>query len=150
MEKYTKETVVGLFLFAGILCIGYMAVTLGNVTLWGDDHYSLYAPFRKVTGLRVGNPVQMMGLPVGRVAGFSLDQESQVAVVELRIRKGIQVYDDAIASIKTEGLIGDRYLEIDPGGSGEILAPGERIFETESPVDLNELIGKYAFGNVAD
>lgn len=150
MKKYAKETVVGLFMFAGVLCIAYMAVRLGNVSLLGDNSYSLYARFQTVTGLREGNPIKMLGLEVGRVAGFTLDQERLAAVVELRIQNGIKIYDDAIASIKTEGLIGDRYMEIDPGGGGEELAPGGTIFETESPVDLNDIIGRYAFGGVED
>ena len=78
----------------------------------------------------------------------SQDQEDQVAVVELKIKKGIKIYDDAIASIKTAGLIGDRFVSIDPGGSGELLKPGDTIAETESPIDIGELIGKYAFGDV--
>lgn len=148
MKKYARETVVGVFMFAGVLCIAYMAVKLGNVSLFGDSSYSLYARFQKVTGLREGNPVKMLGLEVGRVAGFTLDQERLAAVVELRIQNGIKIYDDAIASIKTEGLIGDKYMDIDPGGGGEELAPGDTIFETESPVDLNDIIGRYAFGGV--
>ncbi|MFZ7127232.1 MAG: outer membrane lipid asymmetry maintenance protein MlaD [Desulfobacterales bacterium] len=148
MKRYAKETVVGIFMAAGILCIAYMAVKLGDVGLFAKDTYPLYARFKKVTGLRVGNPVQMVGLDVGRVAGFSLDQKDMVAVVELRIRNGITIYDDAIASIKTEGLIGDKYVEVDAGGAGEPLAPGETIFDTESPVDINEIISKYAFGDV--
>jgi phospholipid/cholesterol/gamma-HCH transport system substrate-binding protein len=150
MMTYKKETVVGVFMLAGLFGIGYLAVNLGDMSLFDDDSYSLYARFQKVTGLREGNPVQILGLKVGRVAGFSLDQDALVAVVELRIRNGINVYDDAIASIKTEGLIGDKFMDIDPGGGGDILAPGEVIFDTESPVDLNDLIGKYAFGGVGE
>ncbi|MFQ5484873.1 MAG: MlaD family protein, partial [Desulfobacterales bacterium] len=85
---------------------------------------------------------------IGRVAGFMMDQENQMAVVESKIKKGLKIYDDAIASIKTAGLIGDKYIGIDPGGGGNLLKPGETITETESPIDIGELIGKYAFGNV--
>jgi phospholipid/cholesterol/gamma-HCH transport system substrate-binding protein len=71
-----------------------------------------------------------------------------VAKVEFRIRKGIKIYDDAIASIKTEGLIGDKFVSIDPGGAGKIMKPGGMIIDTESPTDIQELISKYAFGDV--
>jgi len=148
MKKYSKETIVGIFVMIGLLCIGYMTVKLGNVGLIGDNTYTLYAKFSTVTGLRVGNPVQMLGLEVGRVAGFRMDQENQLAIVELDINKGIDIYDDAIASIKTEGLIGDRYIGIDAGGGGDLLAAGDYITDTQSPTDIMDLISKYAFGDV--
>jgi phospholipid/cholesterol/gamma-HCH transport system substrate-binding protein len=148
MKKYSKETVVGLFILIGLVCVAYMAIKLGNVSIFGDDTYPLYARFNKVTGLRTGNPVNMLGLEVGRVSGLAIDQEKQKAVVAMKIKKGLKIYDDAIASIKTEGLIGDKYVDIDAGGGGELLKPGGTIIETVSPVDLGELIGKYAFGSV--
>ena len=148
MQKYSKETAVGIFMIIGLGCVVYMAVNLGNVSVFGNDRYSLFARFDKVSGLRVGNPVNMLGLEVGRVAGFRLDQQNQVAIVELELNKTIQIYDDAIAAIKTEGLIGDKYVEIDAGGGGELLKPGGTIIETVSPIDFGDIIGKYAFGSV--
>jgi phospholipid/cholesterol/gamma-HCH transport system substrate-binding protein len=148
MKKYTMETVVGIFIVFGLLCIGYMTIKLGHVSLLGDDSYSLTAKFTTVTGLRVGNPVNILGIEVGKVARITMDQENQKAVVEMKIGKGMKIYDDAIASIKTEGLIGDKYLSIDPGGAGALLGNRGTIIETQAPVDINELIGKYAFGDV--
>jgi len=148
MKKYSSETVVGIFVVFGLLCIGYMTVKLGNVGILGDNTYVLKARFNKVTGLRVGNAVSMLGLEIGQVSGFSIDQENQVAIVDMKINKDIKVYDDAIASIKTEGLIGDKFVEIDVGGGGDELKSGDTITETESPVDIQELISKYAFGDV--
>jgi phospholipid/cholesterol/gamma-HCH transport system substrate-binding protein len=148
MKKYTMETTVGIFLVFGLLCIGYMTVKLGHVSLLGDDAYSLFARFTTVSGLRAGSPVDMLGIEVGRVGRLTMDQKDQKAVVEIRIQKDIKVYDDAIASIKTEGLIGDKYLSIDPGGAGKLLGPGGTITETLPAVDIVDLIGKYAFGEV--
>lgn len=149
MKKYVMETMVGIFVVIGLLCVGYMTVKLGNVGLIGDSSYPLLARFSSVNGLRDGSAVLMLGLEIGRVERLTMDQEEQVAVVEFRIKKGIKIYDDAIASIKTEGLIGDRYVSIDPGGgSDELLEPGGIITETESPTDIQELISKYAFGDV--
>jgi phospholipid/cholesterol/gamma-HCH transport system substrate-binding protein len=148
MKKYSSETVVGVFVVVGLLCIGYMTVKLGNVGILGDNAYVLKARFNKVTGLRVGNAVSMLGLEIGQVTGFSIDREQQVAIVEMKIDKDIKVYDDAIASIKTEGLIGDKFVEIDVGGGGDELKSGDTITDTESPVDIQELISKYAFGDV--
>ncbi len=148
MRKYSKETVVGIFVVIGLFCIGYMTIKLGNVGFLGDNSYRLEARFNTVTGLRVGNPIQMLGLEIGRVAKFTMDQDTQQAVVSLEINKGIEIYDDAIASIKTEGLIGDKYISIDAGGGGDLLADGDSITDTESPTDIMDLISKYAFGDV--
>jgi phospholipid/cholesterol/gamma-HCH transport system substrate-binding protein len=148
MKKYAMETIVGIFVVIGLLCIGYMTVKLGHVSILGDDSYSLIARFTSVSGLRVGNSVDMLGMEIGRVEKLAMDQEKQKAVVEIRIRNGIKIYDDAIASIKTEGLIGDRYLSIDPGGGGKLLKPGGVITETQGAVDITDIISKYAFGDV--
>jgi phospholipid/cholesterol/gamma-HCH transport system substrate-binding protein len=148
MKKYTMETTVGIFLVFGLACIGYMTVQLGHISLLGDNAYSLFARFTSVTGLRAGSLVYISGIEVGRVNELHMDQESQKAVVEMRIQKGIKIYDDAIASIRTEGLIGDMYLRIDPGGAGAQLKPGDSIIETQPSVDIADLISKYAFGEV--
>jgi len=148
MQKYTLETTVGIFLVIGLLLIGFMTVNLGHVSLLGDNAYPLSARFASVTGLRAGSPVYMLGIEVGKVGKLTMDQESQKAAVEIRIQQGIKIYDDAIASIKTEGLIGDMYLSLDPGGAGKLLAPGGIITETQPPLDIADLISKYAFGEV--
>lgn len=148
MKKYAMETTVGIFLVFGLLCIGYMTVKLGHVSLLGDNTYSLFARFTTVSGLRAGSPVNMLGIEVGRVGRLTMDQKDQKAVVEIKIQKDIKVYDDAIVSIKTEGLIGDMFLSIDPGGAGKLLGPGGTITETQPAVDIVDLIGKYAFGEV--
>ena len=148
MHKYTMETTVGIFVVIGLLLIGYMTVNLGHFSFLGDNAYPLSARFTSVNGLRTGSPVFMLGLEVGKVGKLTMDQESQRAAVEVRIQKGIKIYDDAIASIKTEGLIGGMYLSIDPGGAGNLLKPGEMITETQPAVDIVDLISKYAFGDM--
>jgi phospholipid/cholesterol/gamma-HCH transport system substrate-binding protein len=148
MKKYAMETTVGIFVVIGLLCIGYMTLKLGHVSILSENTYPLYAKFTSVSGLRVGSPVSMLGIEVGRVQGIILDQKDQLAVVEMKIREGIQIYGDAIASIKTEGLIGDKYLSIEPGGAEKPLKPGGVITETQPAVDVADLIGKYAFGEV--
>ena len=148
MTKYSKETLVGVFVVIGLICIGYMTVNLGKVGFFGDNTYSLHGSFNSVTGLREGNPVNMIGLEIGRVHKFTMDQENQVVKVEFKIKKGIEIFDDAIASIKTEGLIGDKYVAVDPGGGGDLLADGDTITDTNSPTDIMDLISKYAFGDV--
>ncbi len=148
MKKYAMETAVGVFVMIGLLCVGYMTVQLGHIPLLEGDTYRLNARFTSVSGLRVGSPVNMFGIEVGRVDRLVMDQDNQQAKVEMTLRKDIKVYEDAIASIKTEGLIGDKYVIIDPGGTGEPLSSGGTIIQTQPAVDVADLIGKYAFGDV--
>lgn len=148
MKKYKMETIVGIFVIFGLLCVGYMTVKLGKVEVFGNNFYTLTANFTTVTGLRIGSPVNILGIGVGRVEKITIDQENLKAVVELKIKKGIKIYDDAIASIKTEGLIGDKYLSIDPGGGGNLLGDRGVIIDTQAAVDIENLISKYAFGEV--
>jgi phospholipid/cholesterol/gamma-HCH transport system substrate-binding protein len=148
MKKYTMETTVGIFLVFGLLCVGYLTVKLGNINLLGDNTYPLHARFTTVTGLRAGSIVYIAGIEVGRVEKLTMDQETHKALVALRIRNGVKIYDDAIASIKTEGLIGDMHLSIDPGGAGTLLASGDTILDTQPPLDIADIVSKYAFGDV--
>jgi phospholipid/cholesterol/gamma-HCH transport system substrate-binding protein len=148
MKKFTMETIVGIFVVFGLICVGYMTVKLGKINLLSNDSYSLVAKFTSVTGLRIGSPVNILGIDVGRVEKITMDQANQKAVVVVKVKNDIKIYDDAIASIKTEGLIGDKYLSIDPGGGGDLLKPNGVITETQAAVDIEQLISKYAFGEV--
>ena len=148
MKKYSKETTVGLFMVVGLVFIAYMTINLGQISIFGDDAYIINARFQKVTGLRTGNPVTMFGLRVGAVTDLEIDQDNQAAIVRMEIKNGIQIYEDAIAAIKTEGLIGDKYVDIDAGGGLDPIEPGGTIIDTVSPVDVGDLIGRFAFGSV--
>jgi len=148
VKKNVYESIAGMFVFVGLIVLVYMTVSLGNVSLFDDDFMVLKARFNTVTGLRAGNPIEMYGIEIGHVAELTIDDEVQMAMATLNIQKSAQIYSDAIASIKTAGLIGDKFISIDPGGSGKILDHNDIIINTESPVDLNDLIGKYAFGSV--
>ncbi|THB68528.1 MAG: outer membrane lipid asymmetry maintenance protein MlaD [Desulfovibrio sp.] len=150
MNKYAKETSVGIFVFIGLICVAYMTVQLGRMEFLGADTYSLTASFRSAAGLRPGAEVEIAGVAVGRVADISLDQKRVRAVAILEIDNDIELYEDAIASIKTSGLIGDKYISLDPGGFGAILADGDVIELTESAIDLEKLISSYVFGAVED
>lgn len=148
MKKISQESVAGVFVLMGICLLAYMTINLGDVKLFGSDSYTLTTRFKSVSGLREGNPVEMQGIEVGEVQSLGLDQDTQLAVAVLSLKNTIIVYDDAIASIKTAGLIGDKFVSLDPGGSGEQLTEGGVILNTESPIDLGDIIGKYAFGSV--
>lgn len=148
MPKYAKETWVGAFVLLGLLCIGYLTVKLGKMEVFSRDSYTVSARFGAVTGLRVGADVEVSGVPIGKVSGIRLDLDSGVALVDLKIRNEVELASDVIASVKTSGLIGDKYIRITLGGSSKKIKPGDTITETESAVDLEELISKYVFGRV--
>ena len=132
----------------GLIGLGHVSGKLISLDLISGRSYPIYARFESVAGLETGYPVKMRGLKIGRVTGLEMDQENQAALAELKINKDITIYDDAFASIKMQGLIGDNYVSIDPGGSGARLQSGEIILETESLIDIGELIGRYAFGRM--
>jgi phospholipid/cholesterol/gamma-HCH transport system substrate-binding protein len=148
MKKYALETTVGIFVLAGLLCVAYLTVKLGKLEVLGGDTYVVQAKFKDVTGLKSGAYVEMAGVRIGRVAGIALDPKDSSPVVTLDIQNGIKLTDDTMASIKTSGLIGDKFVKVSPGGSDVLLKPGSLIVETESSVDLGDLIGKYVFGGV--
>jgi phospholipid/cholesterol/gamma-HCH transport system substrate-binding protein len=145
-----RETAVGLFVLIGLLCLAYMTVKLGKMQLWHDQGFELSAYFDSVSGLRVGADVEMAGVPVGRVVSISLDPDPvrNQALVRLRLNRDLQLSEDSMASIRTNGLIGDKFISLSRGGSEQILSAGSFITETESAVDLGSLISKYAFGGV--
>lgn len=148
MKKYSRETIVGIFVLIGILCVGYLTVKLGRMEVLSDRGYTIEARFASVTGLRSGAEIQIAGVSVGRVSKISLDHETQTARVIMLIDKEVQLSDDVIASVKTSGLIGDKYIQLSPGGSFDMLEDGDEVSETESSVDIEELISKYVFGGV--
>jgi phospholipid/cholesterol/gamma-HCH transport system substrate-binding protein len=148
MKKTSIEAAVGIFMLIGIVCVGYLSIRLGKMEWGGDRFYPVFARFQSVSGLIAGAHVELAGVHVGKVDSIALDPKRQVAVVELKIQKGVILSDDVIASIKTSGLIGDKYLQLVPGNSDSVLKPGGMITETESAVDLEALISKYVFGGV--
>ncbi len=148
MAKRSVEYSVGVFLLIGLICIGYLTIRLGKMEIVGGNYYKIKARFSSVAGLKKGATVEISGVQVGKVDSIQLDPEDSVAVVTMKIDGKVKISDDANASIKTSGLIGDKYISIVPGGSGTNLAPGDQITETSSGVDIEEVIGKYAFGNV--
>jgi len=146
MERTKVNVAVGLFLVLGILALGYLSIRLGRVSLLGGAGYLVTADFPSVGGLKSGSSVEIAGVQVGRVESIGL-ADYQARVV-LRLDRSVKLQDDSIASIKTKGLIGEKYIRISPGGSDKLIPPNGRIREVEAPVDLEELISKYIFGKV--
>lgn len=148
MKRSTLETTVGFFVLLGMLAVGYLTVKLGRMELLQGDYYLVHARFQNVTGLKTGSSVEIAGVPVGRVTVIAVNPETFAAVVDMKIDQGVALTDDTIASIKTQGLIGDKFVKLTPGGSGTRLKPGETLLETESAIDLEELISRFIMGKV--
>jgi phospholipid/cholesterol/gamma-HCH transport system substrate-binding protein len=147
VERSKVNIAAGFFVILGLLALGYLSIKLGKVSFLGGGGYVVTANFPSVGGLKTGSSVEIAGVEIGRVEniGLAKDYEAQVT---LRISNEVKLQDDSIASIKTKGLIGEKYIRISPGGSDKIIPPNGRIREVEAPIDLEELIAKYIFGKV--
>jgi phospholipid/cholesterol/gamma-HCH transport system substrate-binding protein len=148
MKKISVETMVGVFVLIGLICVSYLTIKLGKMEWFGDESYLLHARFDSVSGLKTGAQVDLAGVEVGQVADIRLDTERRMAIVDMKIKKGVTLTDDVIASVKTAGLIGDKFIRLTPGGSERILNSGDMIIDTESALDIEDLVSKYVFGSV--
>ena len=144
-EKSSLEFSVGVFMLVGLMAVAYLAVNLGNVSVLSENAYTLKARFVSSSGLIEGAFVEVGGVRVGTVENILVDYESYESIVEMSVDENIKLQDDAIASIRTSGIIGDKFVKIAPGGSETYLQPGDEIVETESSISLEELISKYIF-----
>ncbi len=145
MKRFGVETAVGLFVLAGIASLAWLSIRLGKLEIVGGDYVPIHAEFASVAGLKTGASVEIAGVEVGRVDAIALDVYK--ADVRMKIRKGIALGDDTIASVKTMGLIGDKYISLSPGASERMIPAGGRIRETESPPDFDQLIGEFIHGS---
>ncbi len=148
MRKFDLELAVGIFMIAGMVCLAYLTIKLGQLEVFGDKGYEIQAVFSSSGGLKTGSSVVIAGVEVGRVKKVVLDDYE--ARVTMSIPLEVKIQEDAIASIKTKGLIGEKYVEISPGGLDENLKPGGVIRDTQPPIDIEQLISKYIFGTVSD
>jgi phospholipid/cholesterol/gamma-HCH transport system substrate-binding protein len=146
MRKFNIEFTVGLFVIAGILCLAYLSIKLGGMELIGSRGYDVYALFSNSGGLKQGSSVVIAGVEVGRIRNVDLD-DYQARIV-MNLNEEVKLQEDAIAAIKTKGLIGEKFIEITPGASEKIIPPGGKIRETLPPVDFEQLLSKYVFGKV--
>lgn len=148
MKKANIDLLVGLFLVGGFMAFVYLSLQLGEFSVFSmEKNYTLNAEFNNVSGLKRGALVEIAGVSVGKVSGIYLG-EGDRALVTLSINSDVQITEDAIASVKTQGIIGDKYIKISQGGSDDILAEGDTLEETESAVDIEEMVSKYIFGKM--
>lgn len=147
MKRTNQELLVGGFVLTGIIAIvGFASMAAAGLAFPGGT-YPIVARFADVGGLKTGSPVRIAGVSVGRVGKISLEANFS-AVVELRLRKDVNLPTDTRASIKTSGMVGDKYLALSPGAEERFIRPGEVLTETEGAMDMESLIRKFALGSL--
>ncbi len=145
MQSYKKtEMAVGLFVFIGLLAIAWLAIKVGQVGGISASGYTLTASFNDAGGIRKGSDIMLAGVVVGRVDEVLLTDNDHATMV-LRIHDSVKLTEDAFASVRTKGIIGDRYIRITQGMEESMLAAGDEIEETEDAINIEDLISKYIF-----
>ena len=145
MKNINTELIIGLFMIAGFLAFGYLSLQMGEFSVFDlEKNYSLEAEFDNISGLKVGASIEVAGVGVGKVSRIGLGEEG-LANVTMLINQDVKITADAIASIRTQGLIGDKHIKIIQGADEEMLAEGGVIFDTESAIDFEDLLSKYIF-----
>jgi len=147
VKQSVAEAIVGVFVLVGMACLAYLAISLGDLNVFRGGDYRVTALFDSVSGLRDGASVEMAGVEIGKVERIALGEDDRASVM-IRIQGEVRLTEDVIASIRTKGIIGDRYIKLEQGGSEKYIASGGRIRETTPPVDFEELIGQFIFGRI--
>lgn len=148
MNERNLEYIAGIFVILGLTLAGYLAVSVGGHVFFRPEGLVLHAEFANVGGLKEGSKVRLAGVDVGTVRKIALDPETYHAKVTIALDAGVELDEDTIASIRTNGLIGEKFVAVQPGGSGIPLEDGAVIFDTESALDIESLISRIAFGGV--
>ncbi|MDQ6976114.1 MAG: outer membrane lipid asymmetry maintenance protein MlaD [Mariprofundaceae bacterium] len=145
MQQYRKvEIIVGLFVCVGIVAIAGLAIKLGQIGGLSTSGYTIDALFSDAGGIRTGGDVMLAGVSIGRVAAVSL-KDNNDAYIQMEIDEGVGISTDAIASIRTKGIIGERYVRITQGADESTLADGDEVEDTESAINIEDLVSKYIF-----
>jgi len=150
MKKMNVNFIVGLFMLFGMATMAYLSVTIAGVSGYSDDSYQLVAKFDSSSGLKEGAFIEIAGVKAGKVTSIELDKESFESVAIFVFDSGVILAEDTIASIRTSGIIGDKFVKISPGASDDILKSGDEIIETESSISIEELVSKYIFSSDSD
>lgn len=143
MNKKPVETIMGIvviFVAAFFLYFAYQVSDLQVV-----KGYDINARFLKVGGLNVGSDVRINGIKVGTVISQNLDPEDYVADVKLSISSNIQLPKDSVVSIVSDGLVGNKFIKIEPGKSKEFLQNGDTVANTKDFKTLEDMVGEIIF-----
>jgi phospholipid/cholesterol/gamma-HCH transport system substrate-binding protein len=122
------------------MALAILSLSLGKISILPPPGYTLFASFDNISGLKTGDQVQLAGVQIGKVVSIGI--KDYRALVALRINEGVQIDEEAIAAVKTSGIIGDKYVSIQLGPSDHYLANGGTIHETQSAFVLEDAIGQ--------
>lgn len=147
MNNRNIEFLVGCFVLFGLCALIYLAVGIGSARLLSGNTYQLKAQFSSAVGVNPGSRVEIAGVRIGKVVSVELD-DIYSALVVIELSEKIVIDEDAIASVKTSGLIGDRFIELSPGGSDTMLSDGDYIYDTVSALDIEDIVGRIALGGL--
>jgi phospholipid/cholesterol/gamma-HCH transport system substrate-binding protein len=145
MKRTSLEMIVGVFLLAGFASFSYLAIKMGDLDPFKKESYNVSASFTSISGLKEGATLEVAGVVVGKVTKIDLNEEEYEATVYMDIEKSVKLSEDSIASIRTSGIIGDKFIKLTPGGSDIYLESGDMIEETEASISIEELVSKYIF-----
>jgi len=151
MNKTVLDLWVGLFVIAGIAALLFLALKVGSMNaVSASNSYEVVARFDNIGGLKPRAPVKSAGVVVGRVAGIHFDNETFDAAVTLRLDKRYAFPKDTSAAIMTSGLLGEQYVGLEAGGDSQVLKNKDQIFITQSAVVLENLIGRFMYGQAQE
>lgn len=146
MYSRSIEAIVGVFIIVGLAALGFLAMQVSGLSLDSQQKtYKVYAQFDDLGGLSVRGRVSVAGVTVGKVSAISLDKKAYRALVEMELYETVDnLTIDTVASIQTAGLLGEKYISLSIGGDPDVLANGDTIFDTQSALNLEKLIGAFA------
>ncbi|MDO9385746.1 MAG: outer membrane lipid asymmetry maintenance protein MlaD [Thiobacillus sp.] len=151
MNRTVLDLWVGLFVVAGIAALLFLALKVGSMnTVGASDSYEVAARFDNIGGLKPRAPIKSAGVVVGRVADIHFDNETYEAVVTLRLDNRYAFPKDTSAAIMTSGLLGEQYVGLEAGGDSRMLKNQDQIFITQSAVVLENLIGRFMYGQAQE
>ena len=140
-----RDFIVGLFVLAGIVALAYLSISIGGFTWRNHGGLKVYADFSETGDLAVRAPVVIGGVRVGEVSAITLEKDFR-ARVDMNLDPSLKLATDTSAAIVTAGMLGDRYIELQPGGEDQNLKSGDKILYTEPAMILERLIGQVIYG----
>ncbi len=138
----SRDFAVGVFVLLALACVAYLSLQVGGLSYKGPGGFQVIASFDEVGGLSARSPVKISGVKVGQVATVQLDDDLR-ARVTLDLNPSLELPIDTSASIRTEGVLGDQFVSLEPGAEEDLLQQGEELSFTESAISIERLIGKF-------
>jgi len=146
MGRNVVETMMGALVIFVAIAFVFISYKSGNIASPTSDSYKITAKFREVGSIAIGSDVRIGGIKVGNVSKQYLDPKTYMAVLELNINESVPLPKDTTASIVGDGLLGGKYLSLQPGGDENLLKANDELKYTQDAINIEQLIGNFAFG----